>query len=109
MGIDFSHCDAHWAYGGFMRFRIRLASEIGMDLDSMEGFKKDGGGKSWSKVKDHSDCDGHLTPEECKVVAPRLKELIADWDDNNYDKQNALDLISGMEEAMREKETLLFT
>lgn len=24
MGIDFSHCDAHWAYSGFNRFRNRL-------------------------------------------------------------------------------------
>ena len=29
MGIDFSHGDAHWAYSGFMRFRGRLAVELG--------------------------------------------------------------------------------
>lgn len=35
MGIDFSHCDAHWAYSGFHRFRTRLATQVGlMGFDS---------------------------------------------------------------------------
>lgn len=32
MGLDFTHTDAHWSYGGFDRFRIRLAWAAGIKL-----------------------------------------------------------------------------
>lgn len=38
MGLDFSHCEAHWAYSGFMRFRTKLAAEVGIALHCMESF-----------------------------------------------------------------------
>lgn len=100
MGLDFSHSDAHWTYSGFNRFRIRLADMIGIDLMSMQGF---GGPDSWDEIDDdikllldHSDCDGLLTPDECALVAPRLRELVQDWD-NDYDKRMALELARGLE------------
>lgn len=112
MGLDFSHCDAHWSYSGFHRFRCKLAKEIGIDLDSMKGF---GGKISWDKIKDpikpllnHSDCDGELTSEECREVAPRLRELVKDWPDDDYDKQKALELADGMEFAAIMNENLEF-
>lgn len=117
MGIDFSHCEAHWAYSGFMRFRIRLAKEIGIDLMKMDGFGEapDYGGLPWDKVIDpivpllnHSDCDGELSPQECKLVAPRLRELVASWPDDDYDKIKALELAEGMEFAADEGEALIF-
>lgn len=112
MGIDFSHCNASWAYSGFMRFRKRVAKSVGFDLDSMEGF---GGKTKWSSLKpdpihallNHSDCDGHLTVTECKKVAPRLKEILSSWDDD-YDKQMGLELASGMLNAAAEKKPLRF-
>ena len=112
MGLDFSHCDAHWSYGGFHAFRCRIADEIGINLDEMEGF---GGSKSWDEVNDpivpllnHSDCDGHLTPEECRIVYPRLIQLVSHWDDNDYDKINALELAKGMKICSEQGENLLF-
>src|SRR5229473_7322696 len=39
MGLGFSHCDSYWSYSGFHRFRRRLASEIGVALDAMDGFR----------------------------------------------------------------------
>lgn len=108
MGVGFSHCDAQWAYSGFHHFRKRLAKEIGIDLEEMQGFSRkpprgEGmadndrfdftamgvpGTKSWDGVKDpikwllhHSDCDGHLTPARCEKIAPRLEELVAKWPD----------------------------
>ncbi|WAH35012.1 hypothetical protein [Alicyclobacillus dauci] len=112
MGLDFSHCDAHWAYSGFMRFRRRLAEQIGFALDEMEGF---GGTRSFDEMVDdikplldHSDCDGELTPEECKQVAPRLRELVSGWLDDDRDKIQALDLAEGMELAAEEGEPLRF-
>lgn len=150
MGLDFSHCDAHWGYSGFMRFRTRLAAEAGIALHCMEGFavsyigafigtkqsfcktvdvydssiesNKHPAGYigsqpviSWDKVKDdivpllnHSDCDGILTPDECRKVAPRLRELVANWLDDDRDKINALLLAEGMEKAASKNENLEF-
>jgi len=111
MGLNFSHSTARWSYGGFHYFRKRLANEIGLNLEEMEGF---GGVKNWDEVNDpikpflnHSDCDGVLTPEECRVVAQRLKELVQDWEDY-YDKRNALLLAEDMQYCAEKGITLEF-
>lgn len=120
MGIDFSHTDAHWSYGGFARFREALAKHEGIDLDAMEGFRRHGDDRpriSWSTVTtdlkpllDHSDCDGQLTPEECRQVAPRLREVIdAIWpDERDYDRRTGLELAHGMDVAAQAGEPLEF-
>ncbi|WP_100487859.1 hypothetical protein [Sporolactobacillus pectinivorans] len=111
MGINFSHCDAHWCYGLFHEFRVKLAREIGMDLNKMEGF---GGNMSFSDFNDdilpllnHSDCEGELSAEECRHVAPRLREIIASWNEEDY-LQEALSLAEGMELAARKSQSLIF-
>ncbi len=100
MGLDFTISDAHWSYGGFMRFRMRLAQEIGINLNTMQGF---GGTISWEKIKDpikyflhHSDCDGSMSVKQCYETGKRLRELVKDWDKNDYDKQQALELAKDM-------------
>lgn len=115
MGIDFSHCDASWAYSGFMAFRKRLAQEIGIDLMKMEGFTDDDKALKWSKVQDpikhildHSDCEGTLSPTKCALVAPRLLELISGWPKNDYDREMATELAKGMKLAAKEGKRLLF-
>jgi len=111
MGIDFSHCTAHWSYSGFHAFRQRLAKKIGITLDGMDGFR---GSLSWDSVKDpivpllnHSDCDGELLPADCRKVIPRLLTLISDWD-NDYDRKMAEELITGMKKAIKENKPLRF-
>lgn len=61
MGADFNLCDAHLAYSGFHRFREKLAKEICIDLNLMDGF---GGNIRLETINDdiklllnHSDCD----------------------------------------------------
>jgi hypothetical protein len=117
MGLDFSHTNAQWSYSGFMRFRERLAEEIGIDLNKMEGFNKENDykGLSWEKIVDpikylldHSDCEDDLSPELCSKVAPRLRELVSSWDDDDYDKEQALLLAEGMELAFSKNEPLEF-
>lgn len=112
MGLDFSHCDAHWSYSGFNRFRERLAESININLSNMYGF---GGTDSWYGLNDdivpllnHSDCDGKLTIRECRKVSKRLRELVVTWDDNDYDKMQALRLADGMDLAVKEKKQLIF-
>lgn len=143
MGLDFSHCEARWAYSGFMKFRVKLAAEAGIALHCMEGFACGPSGEffkslviagdsgergrmpgfdkyighqsviSWDKCNDpikpllnHSDCNGILTPEECLTVAPRLRELISQWAEDDQDKIRALLLAEGMERAAEANENL---
>lgn len=111
MGIAFSHCDAQWSYGGFNAFRVKLAKEVGIDLDSMDGFD---GCVPWSKFSDdiiplldHSDCDGELTPNLCASIAKRLRELVEGWPES-HDRANAILLAKGMEAAFERGEPLEF-
>lgn len=112
MGLDFSHCNANWSYSGFDDFRHKIANEIKMNLDEMEGF---GGERKFSDFNDdivplidHLDCDGELSPDQCRKIAPRLRELVKDWSNNDYDKVAALDLAEGMELAAKKSEHLQF-
>lgn len=113
MGLDFSHCDASWAYSGFDRFRKRLANDIGFKEYEHINTTND---PLYEKIKDdgllpllaHSDCDGELTPEECLRVAPRLREIVGNWPDTDFDKSRALELAAGMELAASENEPLKF-
>lgn len=124
MGLDFIGAKAHWAYSGFNRFRERLAQEARINLSEMQGFKtKDGTkfgtvvkGKSWDKINDpikyllnHSDCEGQISSQRCGLIIPRIKELIKNWDDNDYDKQEALKLVNGMEDCFLNKNPLIFS
>jgi len=113
MGLDFVQSDAHWSYSGFMSFRERLASAIGIRLMSMQGFGTPF--TPWDTVGDdivpllsHSDCDGVLTPDKCHTIAIRLAELIEDWDDGDYDKIQAQLLIEGMNKCYENDEPLDF-
>jgi len=123
MGLDFSEGDAHWSYSGFMRFRRHLAKEIGIHLDAMEGFGFDESPRTlikWDRVHDpivplldHSDCDGDLSVEECRTIAPRLRELVQGWSDDpdlreSFDKQQALKLADAMDICGREGRRLEF-
>jgi hypothetical protein len=116
MGLAFSDCDAGWSYTGFMRFRLRLAAQLGHTgyIKAMNAPF----GSTDTKYKilghplddffDHSDCDGHLTPGQCAVIAPALADAIKDWPDDDYDKQTALELIKGMEYAINKNKNLEF-
>jgi hypothetical protein len=102
VGIDISPGGAHWSYSGFHRFRERIASYAGLFLNDMNGF---GGGKEWPGTDpieillNHSDCDGIISPEDCAKIAPRLREIIKEWDIEEHDSGSAMKLVAGMEEA----------
>ena len=112
MGLDFTHCEAHWSYSDFHDFRRKLAACIGMNLDDMEGF---GGEISFKNYQDDiipllelSDSDSYLSPKICQTVAARLRQLIRHWLDDDLDKMNALYLAEGMELAHEQNEVLGF-
>jgi hypothetical protein len=101
-----------WSYGGFHNFRKRLGKEIQIELDSMEGF---GGSQSWdtihSPIKEllhHSDCDGILTPEQCKRIYPELLLLIQNWEPDDCDKVKSIKLAETMKDCAEEEVDLVF-
>jgi len=55
-----------------------------------------------------SDCDGYLTPRQCRKIYPRLLELVKNWDDDDYDKQQAIELANGMKKAALKLQKLEF-
>jgi hypothetical protein len=112
MGLDFSHSEAHWSYGGFHNFRTKLADEISFDLNDMQGF---GGCKSWDDIQDdiiplllHSDCDGELSPDDCAKVYPRLLELVSKWNEDDWDKKKAVMLADGLKLCAECNEPMVF-
>ena len=126
MGLGFDRADAHWSYSGFHSFRCKLCNEAGLgNLEEYEGFGKMDWGifkdkekeilKPWNNVEDdiklflyHSDCEGFLTIAQMKKIAPRIKELVKNWKDDDYDKVQALLLIKGMEGCILDNKKLRF-
>jgi hypothetical protein len=129
MGLDFSHCDAHWAYSGFMRFRKRVAARIGIGLMKMDGFQgmlpskeyECFGAMAWEfapypeihSFLYHSDCDGYLTPEECEQIEPLLRRIVETFPDTeeyrwDTDKKMGLELCDGMRRAIELNENFVF-
>lgn len=104
--------EAGWSYGGFNDFRKRLAKSIGIDLETMDGFGGDG---KWEDIQDyialflnHSDFDKKIESEDCNKIAKRLREIVNDWPDNDYDKENALKLAETMDECHEFYTNLIF-
>lgn len=91
MGLDTSHDAWHGPYSSFNRFRFWLAEQIGINLHEYKGYGNfvdslyhETGTKELSTIDhdimpllNHSDCDGILTPEECRKVARGLTKIIA--------------------------------
>lgn len=67
-------------------------------------------GEAIVPLLNHSDCDGQLTPDECRAIAPRLREIVEGWNDFEwkYDREKAIELANGMDAAAANNEPLEF-
>lgn len=132
MGLDFCkrtqvklENSPHWSYGGFHRFRKRVAKSIGIDLEKMKGFESidcnlfKGPFLEWPEknpveiLLSHSDCDGVLSSEDCETIAPILEGIVGAWgeDKNNpssYDTIAGNMLVLAMRECAEEGADLVF-
>ena len=82
MGLDTSHNAWQGPYSSFNRFRHWLAEKIGINLKEYYGY----GGNQNKKLSsiehkimpllNHSDCEGELTPAECKQIAEGIDEIL---------------------------------
>ncbi len=118
MGLDIDSTESlltcRWSYSGFNRFRCRLAKAEGFDLEQMHGFTGDKG-RPWSEessaivsLLDHSDSDGEMTAEKCAEVWPRLLEIVTDWPEDDYDREQGEKLARMMKETAEKKGTVMF-
>jgi len=112
MGLEFLPSNVRMSYSRFHKFRCDLAAEIGINFNEMEGCCENG--IPWDGFTDdivpflkHSDCDGELGPDECRRIAPRLRELVAGWQDS-VNKSQALELADDMERIAAYNGSLLF-
>lgn len=82
MGLDTTHDAWHGPYSSFNRFRYWLAAQIGVNLNDYAGYKESGT-KELETINhpimpllNHSDCDGELTPDQCRSIAKGIKEIL---------------------------------
>lgn len=129
MGLNCTHGCWDGSYSSFMKFRIELASFIGIPLLLMEGFYspeehpelnedvKSNLPLEWGSFKPdvlhvllhHSDCDGEIPWYVCQMLADRMKEIkiASRWGDGVFISR--LDaFITGLELAAKEKEDVGF-
>lgn len=87
MGLDTTHGCFHGTYSKFHRFRKALAAQIGISLDEYKQYN-DKGFKDLRDLKgdlipllNHSDCDGELSVEECKMIERGIANVLANFND----------------------------
>jgi len=118
MGLDTTHGAWNGAYSSFMTWRRNICRLAGLgNLDAHEGF---GGSIAWDEnhpltpLLFHSDCDGELTPIECKRIADALTELLPLMDGENLGghignlRDKTQTFINGCMEAFNNNEQLEF-
>jgi hypothetical protein len=90
MGLDTTHDAFHGAYSAFNNLRRFLLKSIGgsfpphEDKSFKDGFWYWGDGSEYSSEThkglleffSHSDCDGEILPEMCKIVADELEGIL---------------------------------
>ncbi|WP_293925421.1 hypothetical protein [Sphingobacterium sp. UBA6320] len=82
MGLDTTHNAFHGAYSAFMRFRKGLVDHsLKTDVMNFNGF---GGTVPEETIENpglqrlihQSDCDGEISPDDCKLIADYLETII---------------------------------
>lgn len=88
MGLDTTHNAFHGAYSAFNSFRKFICEATGgsfpphRDKSLKDGCFYYGDGyspethKGLTEFLSHSDCDGEISPEMCKIIADELEELL---------------------------------
>jgi hypothetical protein len=83
MGLDTSHNAWHGPYSSFNRFRYWLAEKAGINLNEYLGYGHASATKELTSIDhklmplfNHSDCEGELTPLECKQIAEGIDEVL---------------------------------
>lgn len=118
MGLDTTHNAWHGSYSSFHTWRTEIASAIGVNLNSMEGFECPGfdpmPSARWADLKHdplhvllkHNGAEGFLTPEECKDIARRLREVLPALSEDAAER--ARQFVAGCDAAVGANEPIGF-
>lgn len=113
MGLDTTHDAWHGPYSSFNEWRRQIAKAAGMPpLNDMEGF---GGDIPWDEylnhplyeLLNHSDCDGDIAWDKCKVIADGLIEILPKLE-QSYMIDKTTKFIKGLMLAYNQQEKLEF-
>jgi len=118
MGLDTSHNCWHVPYSSFNDFRNALAKQIDIDLNDYIGYG-DKGTKDLESIThdimpllNHSDCDGELSPDECRQIAKGLDDILTNFKETDKQPYNFKDDIiqfrNGCQNAAAKNETVDF-
>ena len=114
MGLNCTHGCYDGPYSHFNNFRRWVALQIGLHLDSMEGF---GGDISFDitnhpikPLLNHSDCDGKLTPDESRSIIEGAQMILNEIDVSDWNQWEVLlkAFANGCKKAIKNDETIYF-
>ena len=117
MGLNTTHGCYDGPYSSFNDLRRWIALQIFIDLDKMEGFDEDNKGSSWNAILhpitpllDHSDCDGELTPDECRSIIEGAQMILHKIDPADWKEMEVLlkTFSNGCNKAIEKGETVYF-
>ena len=114
MGLSISHNSFQGSYNTFHHFREWLASQIGVDLNIMDGFTYGGPSIKWKEVNSplvvllsHEDNEGEIAWEDCQKMAEELFTIAyRNQESKWYDKTEQL--AAGASNAYKAQENLIF-
>ena len=107
-----------FSYGGFNSFRNRLTSQLfGFNYDFLIATGQ--GSPQWDLVArhpiydllNHSDCDGDLSAEQCRTIAPALRQALSNtniWPEGDMDLESGQHLVRYMEICAEIERKLIF-
>lgn len=113
MGLDTTHNAFQGAYSSFMRFRKGLVSHsMKMNINDFEGYD---GNVPYSKIENEglrrivnqSDCEGEISPQDCKKIADYLESVIPELDEGDL-KSRSIQFKEGCLLAHSKNEFIVF-
>lgn len=117
IGICLPFMEGFWSQGDSSYSTVELTKRIlGLKLFDEHFYWLPKTPLKWDNIKDpivdllyHSDCDGNLTTSQCRKIAPRIRELVKNWEEDDYDKKQAVLLAEGMEFCAKNRKILKFS
>jgi hypothetical protein len=114
MGLDTTHGAFNGAYSSFYRFRDELSKLVNeLSTGAYSGY---GGSIPFARIEDdgirrlldQSDCDGEISPEDCKLIADSLDKFLDKMDPESELYSRSLQFRDGCLLAHSKGETLEF-
>lgn len=116
MGVTISHGAWNGSCSAFNQMRRWVASQVGINLNEYAGYWDSTGTKDLNTLDhdlqpllNHSDCDGILTPAECRRIIKGIKEALSNASDKSCVEYGwASHFLAGCVRAVNAEEEMTF-